>query len=433
MSGAAVKVGRFLRSRKVAVWLLLTCAAWSVVGTSVPAAFTSPVFIVLLGWLTTSTAWCAWERTRSAFRALRAHEGVPTATIARLEAASVIVTIPGDVETARTAVTGALRSIGLKSRATPRVVEGRSGRLGLLGSPLFHWSLALLFLVIAAGQLTRSEGLIGVPVGGAVDNVPPEYGIYSQGPMRGARNQDLAVAVTAMSLENVVDGVDRGPTPTVQLRRSGRTVAQGAVYPNSPLRYGSVLVHFVDRGFVAVFAISDADGTVVDLERAYFDFDEGTELGLGSGSIDLAATGIAGAATVAPTRRDDPADAPRVRITIPGSAGVEPDLEMAVGDSLKVGESTLTLESVSEYARLSVVDDWSVYLIYLLFGLATVGVTLAVLVPTRTTWALLTQVGDDVEVRALTLRPGRDPAFEESVLLELGRLGSGNRQTGSDD
>jgi cytochrome c biogenesis protein ResB len=82
----------------------------------------------------------------------------------------------------------------------------------------------------------------------------------------------------------------------------------------------------------------------------------------------------------------------------------------------------LRFDEAGRYARLSVVDDWSVYVMYALLGIAIAGLSVAILVPRRTAWVLLEQTDDGVALRLLTVHERRDPNFEviaEDALLAI--------------
>jgi len=58
-----------------------------------------------------------------------------------------------------------------------------------------------------------------------------------------------------------------------------------------------------------------------------------------------------------------------------------------------------------------VVHDSSVYWIYAILTIAIVGVSLAILVPYRSAWALLVESDDGPRLHVVTRHTGRDPGF----------------------
>ncbi|TLM98820.1 MAG: cytochrome c biogenesis protein ResB, partial [Actinobacteria bacterium] len=402
--------------------------AWATGLLGLHRAYTNPVFLAILALLGISTAICAVDRTRFAMRSLRSAGGIPTATLERLARRDVIAVVPEPSDPARTAVMEALRRNRLTPRATPNAVEAAAGRLGPLGSPVFHWALAALFAVIALGQLTRSEGLIGVPVGGSLPNVAASYGSLNAGLLHPGLYRNLTIAVTEMPLDIRKGSVVIGAVPTVQLRRGDTVVAQGAVYPNHPLRYRSLLVHYMDNGYVATARTVNQDGSVAGVDRLYFDQDASSPGGLASARLNLTAAQRSFDLTLTPVKATS--DTSRsIEIEYPTPSGGTLTTTVPIGTTADLGFVRITLDDVRRYARLSVADDWSVYPMYALFVLATAGMVLAVFFPRRTAWVLLTEKDGATELRYLTYHQRKDPAFDvgvEEALLALGTQPGGH-------
>lgn len=417
-----------LRSRRLAIWLLLGCAGYGAVVTSIPAlgakGFSSPVFLIASAWLGASTTACAWERSRQASRQLREPEGVSESVAARLERSPVVATAAGSIDDAREATKAALRSAGLRVRATPTVVRGRAGRFGSLGSPVFHWALALLFLVIGLGRMSRSEGLIGVPVGGSLVNESTAYGKLERGALYPNLFGAMSISVPSLTKAKRPDGMALGLVPTVRLLQGDRVLAEGRVYPNHPLRYGPLLVHNSAWGYYGRFSLVKADGSIVKGPLNYFDLNAKTPGGIAPVKLELTSdSGGRLPVLVQPIA---------VKGTVPGgrtalltwkdASGRDESATIAVGGSVAIGGARLRFDEAGRYARLSVVDDWSVYVMYALLGIAIAGLSAAILVPRRTAWVLLEQSGNEVELRLLAVHERRDPNFEvivEDALLAM--------------
>lgn len=419
---------RALRSRRLAIWLLLGCAGYGAVVTSIPAlgakGFSAPVFLVACAWLGVSTAACAWERSRHALRQLREPEGVPEAVFVRLRRSPSVASVAGEAGAAREAVKSVLEREGLRVRATPTVVRGRAGRLGPLGSPVFHWALALLFLVIGLGRLSRSEGLIGVPVGGSLPNEASAYGKLDRGALYPNLFSDMTISVTSLSKAKRSDGMALGLVPVVRLVRGEKVLAQGRVYPNNPLRYGPLLVHNSAWGYYGRFSLVKADGSAVKGPLNYFDLNAKAPSGIAPAQLELTSdSGGRMPVVVQPIAAQGATAGGRTALlTWKNASGREESATIAVGESVAIVGAKLRFDEAGRYARLSVVDDWSVYVMYALLGIAIAGLGVAILVPRRTAWVLLEQAGDRVDLRLLAVHERRDPNFEvmmEDALLEI--------------
>jgi cytochrome c biogenesis protein ResB len=449
------RVLSFLRSRRLAIGLLLFVTGYSFVGTIVPqmarepekvaawatkyaaiepvvgmlglhSAFSAPVFLAAMGLLFLSTSACAWERTRTSARMLARRRGLSESDVRRLsDHPQLRVPAPGlDAQAAGDAVRSALVRLRLDVRAGKRASEAIGGRWGLAGSPLFHISLAALFLVIGLGQLTRAEGLIGIPVGYPVPDAVESYGRWEAGPLYAGVASGLAFGASDFQLETVIDGVDRGASAVIMLSDSSQVLRSQRVYPNNPLRFGSMMVHQNDYGLAVPIEIEDATGTVLAEAQPLVDFAE--DQPSGTTTSELRMTTPAGGdhvveVTVPADRgpdgvyRDLPKDRrARVKVTTLGAATIDETLDPGQSVTLPDG-NLLRLKDVVYYTRLSVVDDWSVYPIYGLFVLAGAGVTLAVFVPYRVVRVLLVEAEGGLAVHVVTRHARRDPLFAESV------------------
>lgn len=446
---ASERLWRFLRSRKLAVWLLLAVMGWAVVGTMVPQssfsadhsawdaahpllgkvaaalglheAYSAPFFLILLAVLAFSTAACSIDRTRFAMRFFADRRGIPTAALERLGRQEPLCRTDLDPVRAREIVSETLRSLGLRVRATPSTIEGSAGLLGPVGSPLFHWALTGLFVCVAAGQLTGASGLVGVPVGGELLNTPSAYGVYKAGPLHSSWASSLAIAVPSVETSRVVGKVVVPIAPKVVLTRGTESVASGAVYANSPLRYGPILVHLSGEGWSGQLTYTREDGSREPM-TVYFDSVDGK---LGSARVSLSsATGDPIPVVLTPAKSTDGSRTRRARVLV----GIGPsavDTTVVEGTPVVVGGSSLVLGSLGPYVRLSVVEDWTVYLVYGLFVLATLGVGLAVLSPRRVVRVATNPIEGGLAVRVQTSHQRKDPSFQgivEGALLDA--LGS---------
>jgi hypothetical protein len=334
----------------------------------------------------------------------------------------------------------ALAGLRLRTRAGARAGEAVGGRFGLLGSPVFHWSLAALCLAIALGWLVRAEGMIGVPVGYRADDTPEAYGRYEAGPLHSAAPSGIVFSASDFQLETVVGGVDHGASAVITLERGGAVVASQRVYPNNPLRYGAVLIHQNEFGLASVFGFEDASGTVGATSEQLADFDPETESG--TTAAQLAATSTDGSeftveSTVIADRTAEGVQLRMpteklVRVSIVSAGSSTPTETLAPGETMALpGGNVLRLVDVVYYARLSVVDDPSVYPIYAIFVIAAVGLSLAIFTPYRSVRFLLVEEGGRIIVHAEARHARKDPLFAERVEAAL-REGLGAAAPGAE-
>ncbi len=356
-----------LRSRRLAATLILAFGAWAALGTIVPQAtrdpaasahwiaragavgavaaalgldhaFSSPILLGIALALFASTSACAFERTRPLVRAVRVGVGLGPAHVA------------------------------------------------LIGSAVFHWSLALLFVIVGLGQLTRSEGLMGVVVGSSRLDTRESYGLVSEGPWHSATFTGLTIAVTDIELDHMRGGVNVGAAPLVEVYDGPELIERQLVYPNHPLRYRSLMIHSNAYGLAAVLVTPDGSRT-----ELLFDYSDDDGLARALGSLEI--EGEAGPISVDMVIPLDPAEGgyrralpaePRIEYSITRPDGSTSSGVAREGEYLaEAGDAPVRVERITYYARLSVVDDWSVTPMYVLFASATLGCTVALLVPRR--------------------------------------------------
>jgi cytochrome c biogenesis protein ResB len=448
---ASQRLWRFLRSRKLAVWLLIGACAWSILGTAVPQAgspewstlrvqsplvatvcsvlgldqaFTAPLFVAAMMLLGVSTILCSVDRTTWALGRLRSPAGISTAALDRMRRAEPDLVTALGVEDAQRVIGDGLRAKRFRVRLTAQAIQADAARLGLLGSPVFHWSLAGLFVTVTIGAVTGASGLIGIPVGGALPNVAPEYGLYSAGPLHGEWASGLTIAVPRFDSEVAIGDVSVGAVPVVELRRGSRVLIRDRSYANHPLRYGPLFIHNNAVGWVGYVVTRSATGAS-QRARIYFDYVSADSDVLGGArmsfelgndpSLDVSFTPVKGSA-INDTRKSILIEIPAT----PASSAVS--TVVAEGQRVPLGDATIAVEDISVYARLSVVENWMIYPIYFFFIVATIGLTFVTLVSYRRVRVLLSSEAGGTTVRIETFHQRGDPSFRTDMLALLGPL-----------
>jgi cytochrome c biogenesis protein ResB len=257
---------------------------------------------------------------------------------------------------------------------------------------VFHWALLALIVTIPLGTMFRSSGQMGLAVGQAKADEPASYGVLSAGPLSGLFKFPRTIRVDAFDVNYAFGGVVRGPTPTVSiLDAQGAVVATQRVYPNNTLSVGTLTIYPADYGFAAGVVLIDANGV-----------ESGRSLQL----VDFSTTATGGTAPVGYLTIGDASGRPtlKVRVSVPldrvagGYAGRLPtDIRALVvvsdvagtvlleqplrpGELLKLpAGGTLKLDSLGYYARLQLVDDPSIPILYVGMLVAMAGLGVATL------------------------------------------------------
>ena len=403
--------------------LLLVVGVWSFIGTIVPQgdaavpavsewaaahpiaetiavtfslhhAFSSPIFVVMILLLAASTMVCARRRTKVAIhrsRLLREISDDDARQLAARPTFSVEVSSI-DVPEPTAAVAGAFRSMGLRARERDGMVVAVSRPWAVFASPVFHWALFALILVLFVVQMTRAEGLMGVPVRDSRPLTADSFGLLERGAFYRFEQSPLAIRVDKIDREYVIDDIDRGPAPTVSiLRPDGSVAASQVVYPNNPMRYGSLMIHPGAIGLSPGFALVTKDGVEGERVNLIVDVDETTPSGTTSAEFTLDAASpdappILGTVTIPLKAADGAAETSVTEfkaafvLRLEGGDSVIAERTLSVGDEIELPDgSKLRLLGVSNYSRLSVVDDPSIPLVYALLVVALIAVSVSIL------------------------------------------------------
>lgn len=431
-----------VRSRRLAVWLIGGITVYAMLATLIPLGaaespdvqvwasahpvlerfvaatgmhlpFRQPLFVIASVLLLVNTAGCSWERTVGAMRALGRGGRLTPGILTRLnEAPTFTVRIEGDTSSALHAVARVLRESRQRSVVGPKALTSFSFIPGFLGSPLFHWGLVAIFLFVGAGQLTRSEGYVDVVSGGSV--VENEEAYLGDGPLRGplfGGYTGLTISVTDVERGATIDGIARGDVPTVRVQDGGVILAEGRVYPNNPLSVGSLVIHRKDSG-------PGMRGTLVvpgALNTLPFEVPFPGDVMEGTVQPRTIRTTLAGEEVVIELR---PIKGARVAVRILSPKTLSTGSATAgEGESAKLpGGMVLTVDELTSYARLTVVNDWSVPYIYAALVLASIGMTIGLVWPPREVYA---RVADDTEgrtrVNVVVIARLSDPAYALSL------------------
>jgi cytochrome c biogenesis protein ResB len=415
------------------VALLVSWAVYSAVGailvggdpSRTAQVFDSPLFYVLSGFLALSTATCAWERTRFAIRNLRTRSA-SRAFIERLATSPPHVVPVIDRASVVSDVTTALSKHRIRTRREGDLLLGVRGRSGPVASAVFHWCLALLFVAIVFGQLTRADGVMDVVVGTSLPDVADSYAFMDAGPWHGAMSAD-SIGVSSLESSLVVEGLERGVTPYVEVRSlDGAQRAAGHVYANSPLRYGSTLIHRAGHGFLALVRIGSGQGAYRQVVRLDVDRADSTVVPFGMTVGDASGVPLADVEFDVDKDEADSLEAESlvVRYGAPGGRLQEGDVRttvLRIGEAVEVGNGVvLVLEDVSAFARLNVVDDQSVMLIYGLFVLLAGSLGVAIFVSPFSIWVLLAEDDEGCATLKIVTRAGKgDLGVADRVLRSI--------------
>lgn len=414
------RIATVLGSAKLALWLLVFVGAWSMLATFIPqgdpavpevaawatahpaidsivrflglhAAFSALLFRLAVVTLAVATATCAWRRTKVAIARMRTLRRAADMDAESLTADHdlEIVCHPGLSEAdVLLKAAGAFAHLGIRTRQRGLLLTSVSPGWAVWGSPVFHWGLVTLMLVLILTGFLRSEGLMGVAVGDTKPDVPASYGVLEAGGLRDRQNAQRSIRVDAFDTDYRTGSIDRGPVPTVSvLDGAGDVVKSQPVYPNNPLQTGSLTIHANEFGFAAKLAVLDQGGVVRGRAVQLIDISEETSGGTVPveplSLTDDEGNQLVVAVTVPMERRDGQLTVPqervaRVEVFAADGTPLMDEVIARAGEIVLPTGSTLRLDDLGYYARLSVVDDPAIPFLYVALAVAGIGLTLVV-------------------------------------------------------
>jgi len=466
-------VTRFLASTALVTGLLAFVSLWSAVATFVPQgevsspdvsawaasnptieplvrtvglhqAFSSYLFLASVLVLGLSTALCAWRRTKVAInraRTLRAAATADRQSVCDTHDLEIAFDPALSGPQALSIASETLGHLGIKAKLRGDVVAAVSSPLSVWGSPVFHWALVALMLVVLVGALVRSDGLMAVAVGQTKPDAAASYGVIHTGVWHDWSGVHRSLRLDAFDPDYRTGGLDRGPTPTVSiLDGAGTVIKSQRVYPNMMLHAGSVSISSPACGFAVTIALVKASGAEAGRLIQYVDFSQTTS----DGTVPVEpftvsdSTGkvlLSGAVTVPLDRvgwrlQDGLPKEPTAHVVVWSPEGAQlVDSIVKPGESVTLlGGRQLRIVDVGWYARLAIVDDWTTPLLYAVMVVAMLGLALTLL--TRQQLLVATVIeGPDGPRLAVRMRLWRNtPTNRAEIESELARALSGDEK-----
>jgi cytochrome c biogenesis protein ResB len=466
---------RFLGSARLALWLLVILGAWSALGSLVPQgvasdptvaawasahglvepvvqvlglhqAFTSPVLIACILVLAVSTALCAWQRTKTAIaraRTLRNAALSSEASVAERHELDIACD-PALTEAEVLSITlETLARVGIPTKRRGDLLASVSSPWSVWGSPVFHWALVALILALIVGNLLRSEGVMALSVGQTKADAPQSYGVLHTGALHDWDLVHRSIGVDAFEPDYQTGGIDRGPTPTVTvLNGAGKAIVTQRVYPNMTLKTGSLTIYPSAYGLAVDVTLVSAKGVETGRAVQLVDFSDVATSGTMPDSVlsvsDSAGRPLIRVSVSVPLDRKGDAlvqavpDKPMARVAVASTDGTTVldrlvsqggEVALPTGDILRIG-------NIGYYARLQVVDDWTIPLLYAGLVVAMIGLTITVVARQQVLLATVVD-GPDGAKLAVRVQLWRNASssrgeIESELTRALGGAGTGS-------
>lgn len=233
--------------------------------------YASPWFAAIYLLLLISLIGCIGPRTKHYLRAYRAAPPRAPRHLDRLDAHGQ-VQVSGTSQDVLQRTRSILRSRRYRTHAHDQhTISAESGQLGEAGNLLFHASLALIVIAVAAGHLFGWRGDAIVPEGQSLTNTLSSYGTFSPGPwVDTERLTPFTVRVDSMraTFEEHASGAQFGAprifTAKVTLAdRPGDPTRQTTLAVNKPLSLPGAKAFLLGNGYAPVVTVRDSTGRVV--------------------------------------------------------------------------------------------------------------------------------------------------------------------------
>jgi len=429
-------------SREVAAWAAAHPVFEPVVrAIGLHQAFTSLVFTASVLLLGASTAVCSWRRTKVAIsraRTLRSAAAADEQSVTAGHDLEIACDPARNGSDVLSTASDTLGRLGIRAKRRGDLLGAVSPWWSVWGSPVFHWALVALVVVIVAGNLQRSEGSMALAVGQTKPDAPASYVWLQTGPWHDWTRVQRSIRVDSFEPDFRAEGIDRGAVPTVSvLDGTGHVIITQRVYPNMMLHSGSLSINSPAVGLSAALALLNSSGGEIGRSVQPIDFSQtATDGTVPLGVISLTDSAGKARLTVSVTVPLDRTGGhfdewipkePTTHVVVTSADGTQLlDRTLKPGEDITLpGGGGLRLVDIGWYARLGVVDDWTTPFIYAAMIIAMIGLTVTVLVRQQVLLATVIE-GPDGPRLAVRLRLWRNtPTDRGEIESELARaLGS---------
>lgn len=153
--------------------------------------------------------------------------------------------------------------VRIQDRGDKLALAAEKGHIREFGNVVFHVSLVLVLLAVAAGALLTYRGQALIVEGKTFTNAVVDYDTYEAGRLFDpARLDPFTLRLDTLDSEFYDDGRPRSFTANVTLTEPGLDPRQAEIEVNRPLQVAGGKIYLQGNGFAPTFTIHDADGNV---------------------------------------------------------------------------------------------------------------------------------------------------------------------------
>jgi len=429
----AKKFATFFKSRKLAVVLISLIIVFSIIGTHIPQKsqlkpevynawkakhpaqavifekigfthlFSSYVFLGLAALLFTNTLFCTKGLLSGAFKRLSSRQFQNRAYISGLENNSIIRV--GSNKNVISSINSLLKSEGYRVLQEENRIFAQKNRLGALGTSLFH--LCILFIIIAAvyGSTGRMEGDMRLIEGQTLSEEHGNYMFINEGPFFNENHQKFDITLEKFYADYWDEtGTPRGTGGKLVIIEDGQKVKSDVVYSNHLMSYKGYTFLGNVYGLAPLLILINQDGTVYS--GSYITASDLDNSGRYVASFELGDTGLEGGLMVYMTT-----DLASERITQSGAEqspllflrifdrGKEIyDGTLRLNETVKIADRYLAFYDIKYWSNFYVVKDNGYLLVYVGFGLMTLGLIISFFIVPKRVWIEVVEGNDSMEI-----------------------------------
>lgn len=244
--------------------------------------------------------------------------------------------------------------------------------LGGLGSIVFHASLAVAGLILAASVLVRFAGYAELAPGASLADRSERYLTVQRGPLATA-SSDLTVRLDALRLVGWPDGSLREQQATISILREGRLVSRAPLARGDALGAEGITVGLGARTGPAVLLVAE-DG--LGQRAGWVHFPAWPGDGEVEAPFTVPQTDVHVALTLAGARLDR-TDAAELTVRPLGPAAGAAGRRLQRGESTTAAALRLTFADVGAWSGVTVTRDPFIAWAFLAAGVGVVGLALA--------------------------------------------------------
>lgn len=138
-------------------------------------------------------------------------------------------------------------------------IFAEKNRYGSFSSPIFHLSLVMIILSTFYGGAMQMHGVALIIDGQDFTEAHSNYIHISEGPFFGERHQNFNIHLTKFHPSYELDGKWRGFAADVILSENGQIIKEDTIYVNHPLRYKDFSIDKNEYGFAPLFVLRSDD------------------------------------------------------------------------------------------------------------------------------------------------------------------------------